>query len=76
MKKNSGGFDRIARIVVGGILIGLAATGQIGLWGYIGIIPLVTGLVGWCPLYIPLGINTCCKSNSCCVRPEKKAEGQ
>jgi hypothetical protein len=56
---NVGQLDRIIRIVVGVVLIALAATGSIGLWGYIGIIPLLTGLLRWCPLYSLLGIQTC-----------------
>lgn len=57
--RNVGGIDRILRIIVGLVLIGLAATGTVGLWGYIGVVPLATGLIGWCPAYLPLGIRTC-----------------
>lgn len=59
MKSNVGGIDRILRIAIGAVLVILAATGQIGLWGWIGLLPLATGLVGWCPPYGLLGINTC-----------------
>ena len=59
MKKNVGGIDRTLRIVLGLVLIALAATGTVGLWGYIGIAPLLTGLVGWCPPYALLGWKTC-----------------
>ena len=59
MKLNVGGIDRILRIVVGLVLIALAAMGNIGWWGYIGIVPLVTGLFRFCPLYTLLGMNTC-----------------
>ncbi len=59
MNKNVGGIDRILRIVVGAALIVAAATGTVGLWGYIGVLPLLTGLVGWCPPYALLGFNTC-----------------
>lgn len=59
MNKNVGGIDRILRIVVGLVLIALAVTGIVGLWGYIGVVPLLTGLIGWCPAYLPLGIKTC-----------------
>jgi hypothetical protein len=59
MKTNEGAADRGLRIAVGLVLTGLAATGMIGLWGYIGLIPLVTGAVGYCPLYALLGIDTC-----------------
>ena len=59
MKVNSGTLDRAVRVVAGLVLIGLAATGKIGLWGYIGVVPLLTGAVGNCPVYSILGINTC-----------------
>jgi hypothetical protein len=50
--------DLILRVIVGLALIGLAMAGMIGLWGYIGIVPLVTALLGFCPTYSLLGINT------------------
>jgi hypothetical protein len=59
MIKNVGGIDRILRIVAGIVLIALAAFGVVGIWGFIGIVPLATGLIGWCPAYLPLGIKTC-----------------
>ena len=59
MKINEGVIDRSLRVIVGLVLIGLAATGTIGMWGYVGIIPLVTGAVGMCPIYTLLGINSC-----------------
>ena len=59
MKFNVGTPDRIARIVVGVALILLAVTGTIGVWGWIGVVPIATGLMGWCPAYKLLGINTC-----------------
>jgi hypothetical protein len=59
MKLNVGGIDRILRILVGVVLIGLAATGQVGWWGWLGVIPLATGIIGWCPPYAILGFNTC-----------------
>ena len=59
MKINEGVIDRSLRVIVGFVLIGLAATGTIGMWGYVGIIPLVTGAVGMCPIYSLLGINSC-----------------
>jgi hypothetical protein len=58
MKTNEGTIDRVVRIILGLVLIGLAASGTIGLWGWIGIIPLVTGLSGFCLLYQLLGVNT------------------
>lgn len=59
MTRNVGGIDRILRIVIGLVLIALAATGTIGVWGWIGVLPLATGLIGWCPPYAMFGINTC-----------------
>lgn len=59
MTKNVGGIDRIIRIVVGAALIAAAAMGAVGVWGYIGVVPLLTGLMGWCPPYALLGFNTC-----------------
>ncbi|MCE1250429.1 MAG: DUF2892 domain-containing protein [Comamonadaceae bacterium] len=59
MKFNVGGIDRILRIVVGLVLIGLAATGVVGWWGYIGVVPLFTGVFRFCPAYGLLGMNTC-----------------
>ena len=59
MKSNVGGIDRILRIVVGLALIALAATGTIGVWGWIGIVPLATAAMGFCPLYTVLGFSTC-----------------
>lgn len=59
MKLNVGGMDRILRIVAGLVLVALAATGTIGAWGWIGLVALATGAVGFCPLYPLLGLNTC-----------------
>ncbi|MCO4787108.1 MAG: DUF2892 domain-containing protein [Marinomonas atlantica] len=59
MKANVGGLDKILRIVIGVMLIALALTGVIGAWGYIGVIPLATGVFNFCALYTLLGINTC-----------------
>lgn len=59
MKTNEGGIDRIVRILAGLVLLGLMATGTIGVWGWLGIVPLATGLIGWCPAYTLLGMNTC-----------------
>jgi hypothetical protein len=59
MKINVGNIDRIARIISGLLLIVLAATDTIGVWGWIGIIPLLTGIFKFCPAYALLGLNTC-----------------
>lgn len=59
MTRNEGQTDRLLRIVAGLILLGLAITGTGTPWTWIGVVPLLTGLVGWCPAYSLLGINTC-----------------
>lgn len=59
MKCNSGTVDRAIRVIAGLILIALAATGTIGVWGYIGVVPLLTGAIGFCPAYAIFGMNTC-----------------
>jgi hypothetical protein len=59
MKKNVGGIDRVLRIVAGLILVALAATGQIGAWGWLGIVVLATGLFSFCGAYRLLGVSTC-----------------
>ncbi|MDO5091769.1 MAG: DUF2892 domain-containing protein [Cardiobacteriaceae bacterium] len=59
MKTNIGTIDRGLRIGVGALLIVLALMGKIGWWGWLGLIPLATGFVRFCPLYPLLGINTC-----------------
>ncbi len=59
MKSNVGGIDRVMRIVVGLVLIGLTLTGTIGVWGWLGVLPLATGAIGWCPPYAMFGWNTC-----------------
>ncbi len=56
---NVGSIDRLLRIFVGALLIGLTLAGNIGAWGWIGVIPLVTGLIGSCPLYKIFGISSC-----------------
>lgn len=62
--KNIGSADKIARLVVGALLIVLALTKTIGLWGWIGVVPIVTALMNWCPAYTLLGIKTCPTDNS------------
>jgi hypothetical protein len=59
MKINVGGIDRVLRIGLGIVLLALAATGTVGWWGWLGFVPLATGLAGWCPPYAILGISTC-----------------
>ncbi|AUN94187.1 YgaP family membrane protein [Pseudazoarcus pumilus] len=60
MKANVGGIDRILRIVAGIALIAWAIAGG-PVWAWIGVIPLATGLLRWCPLYPLLGFTTCGK---------------
>ena len=59
MTQNVGRIDRLLRAVIGLTLIALAATGTIGWWGWLGVLPLATAAVGWCPPYSMLGWNTC-----------------
>ncbi|MAF17086.1 MAG: hypothetical protein CMG93_14100 [Marinomonas sp.] len=59
MKSNVGGLDKVLRIVLGVALIALAFFGVVGVWGYVGIIILATGIFNFCGLYTLLGINTC-----------------
>lgn len=61
MKANLHSIDRTIRIILGIVLIGLAVTGVIGWWGYLGVIALATGAMKFCPLYRLLGISTCKK---------------
>ena len=62
MKKNMGTADRAARIVIGVILIALVFVGPQTPWGWIGIVPILTGLMSFCPAYVPFGISTAKKS--------------
>jgi hypothetical protein len=59
MKVNEHVIDRALRVIAGLLLIGLAATGTVGVWGWIGVVPLLTGLVGFCPAYAIFGMSTC-----------------
>jgi hypothetical protein len=59
MKANVGNIDRVLRFAVGLLLVALAATGVVGMWGWIGVVPLATALFRFCPAYTLLGINTC-----------------
>jgi hypothetical protein len=61
--KNVGSADKIARIVVGALLILLSLMGTIGWWGWIGVVPIATALMGWCPAYTLFGIKTCPTGN-------------
>lgn len=59
MIKNMGGIDRVARIIGGLVLLSLVFVGPQTPWGWIGLVPLVTALIGWCPAYTLLGFKTC-----------------
>ena len=59
MKKNVGSVERVIRVIAGIAIISLAFVGPSSPWAYLGIIPLATGLIGWCPPYALLGISTC-----------------
>jgi len=56
---NVGNIDRVLRVIAGVILVGMAYMGTLGVWAWIGVVPLVTGLAGWCPAYKLIGLNTC-----------------
>ena len=59
MKPNEGTIDRVLRVVAGLGILSLAFIGPQSPWGYVGLVPLATGLIGFCPLYAMFGINTC-----------------
>lgn len=59
MCKNEGGLDRAVRMVAGLALVGGAVMGPLAPWGWIGVVPLATGLMGTCPLYSLMGVSTC-----------------
>jgi hypothetical protein len=59
MRANEGGLDRAVRVIAGLGILSLAFVGPQTPWGYLGMIPLLTGLVGFCPAYALFGINTC-----------------
>lgn len=59
MNPNVGNIDRGVRIVVGAALIAATVAGAIGPWGWLGVVPIATGLFRFCPAYLPFGLNTC-----------------
>ena len=71
-KRNVGSKERGLRVLVGAVLVTLAYTHQLGEWAWLGLIPLMTGLIGFCPLYTVLKGRGCCDSSgdkdegSCC----------
>jgi len=62
--KNEHKIERTLRVLVGLVLLSIVFVGPKTLWGLVGILPLVTGLVGTCPLYTLLGISTCPRTDS------------
>jgi len=62
MKKNIGNTERIIRIIAGLAILSLAFIGPQSAWAYLGIVPLATGVMGWCPPYAIFGFSTACKS--------------
>jgi hypothetical protein len=69
MKQNVGNIERVIRVVAGLGILSLAFIGPQSPWAYLGIVPLLTGLVGWCPPYALLGFSTCGK----CSTPLKQS---
>ncbi len=59
MRQNEGSLDRTLRVIIGIVLIAMVFVGPKAAWGWIGVIPLLTGLVGVCPLYRLVGMSTC-----------------
>ena len=59
MKKNVGGAEQVIRVIAGIAILSLAFVGPETSWAYLGIVPLATGLIGWCPAYRLLGFSTC-----------------
>lgn len=61
MKSNVGSIDRILRIVIGvaAVTFAMLSDHELAIWGLVGIVPLFTAVIGWCPAYLPFGIKTC-----------------
>jgi len=59
MTRSLAQYDRIARFIIGALLIVLALTGTIGIWGYVGVILVATGFMNFCPIYRIFGFKTC-----------------
>ena len=57
--KNEGMVDRGIRVILGVVLISLVFVGPQSPWGWVGLVPLITGIIGFCPLYKIVGLNTC-----------------
>jgi hypothetical protein len=61
LARNEGTIDRVLRVVGGLVLLSLTVIGPRSLWGLLGLIPLLTGVVGFCPLYRLVGTKTCAR---------------
>jgi hypothetical protein len=59
MVRNEGTMDRVLRVALGLVMLSLVFVGPQTAWGWLGLVPLVTGLVGWCPVYTLFGVDTC-----------------
>jgi hypothetical protein len=59
LKINEHPIERVVRVILGVALVGMAAMGTIGAWGYIGVVPILTGAMGTCPIYTVFGLSTC-----------------
>lgn len=59
LKVNEHPIERVVRVILGIALVVMAARGTIGAWGYIGVVPILTGALGTCPIYTLLGLSTC-----------------
>ncbi len=68
MRANVGTVDRVLRIGAGVVLIGLTLAGSIGPWGWIGVVPIATGLFRFCPAYLPFGLSTCSTNSNSAKR--------
>ena len=62
MKKNVHTIERVVRVALGLAILSLVFVGPKTAWGWFGLVPLATGILGWCPLYVLFGINTCGKN--------------
>lgn len=63
MKQNVHNIERVVRVVIGAAIVSLVFIGPQSPWGWLGLVPIATGLLGWCPPYAMLGINTCKKAD-------------
>jgi hypothetical protein len=59
MKTNVGSIDRVIRIILGLLLVVAALTGVVGPWGWLGLVLVATGVLRFCPAYLPFGVRTC-----------------